>query len=111
MVKKNAPVDVIYVASNREETKPGASGQVQDHQEHHRDDQEQLLDNFYEVLRRFKRLNKDLLFTDFNVPLKGDPFKRSSSVLATYMTSTVGMILVVLEVVLRDPGLQDLDLQ
>ena len=39
-------VDVIYVASNKEETNPGASGQVQDHQEHHRDDQEQLLDKF-----------------------------------------------------------------
>ena len=39
-------VDVIYIASNKEETNPGASGQVQDHQEHHRDDQEQLLDNF-----------------------------------------------------------------
>ena len=37
--------DVIYVASNMEETNPGASGQVQDHPEHHRDDQEQLLDN------------------------------------------------------------------
>ena len=39
-------VDVIYSASNKEETNPGASGQVQDHQEHHRDDQEQPLDNF-----------------------------------------------------------------
>ena len=39
-------VDVIYIASNKEETNPGASGQVQDHQEHHRDDQEQLLDDF-----------------------------------------------------------------
>ena len=38
--------DVIYIASSKEETNPGASGQVQDHQEHHRDDQEQLLDNF-----------------------------------------------------------------
>ncbi len=52
---------------NKEETNPGASGQVQDHQEHHRDDQEQLLDNFlaffcYEVLRRFKRLNNVLFF-------------------------------------------------
>ena len=58
-------VDVIYIASNKEETNPGASGQVQDHQEHHRDDQEQLLDNFlegfYKVLRRFKRLNKVLI--------------------------------------------------
>ena len=42
-------VDVMYVASNKEETNPGASGQVQDHQEHHRDDQEQLLDNFLKV--------------------------------------------------------------
>ena len=42
----------FYVASTREETNPGASGQVQDHQEHHRDDQEQLLDNFLEVFMR-----------------------------------------------------------
>ena len=47
-------MDVIYVASNSEETNPGASGQVQDHQEHHRDDQEQLLDNCLEVFTRFQ---------------------------------------------------------
>ena len=41
------PVDVIYIASTRDETRPGASGQVQDHQEHHQDDQEQLQDDFY----------------------------------------------------------------
>ena len=46
-------MDVIYIASNKEETNPGASGQVQDHQEHHRDDQEQLLDNFKKVFTRF----------------------------------------------------------
>ncbi len=34
-------VDAIYIASTRDETGPGASGQVQ-----HQDDQEQLLDNF-----------------------------------------------------------------
>ncbi len=39
-------VDVIYSASNRDNTGPGASGEVQDHQEHHRDDQEHLLDHF-----------------------------------------------------------------
>ena len=47
-------MDVIYSASNREEINPGASGQVQDHQEHHRDDQEQLLDDFKEGFKRFK---------------------------------------------------------
>ena len=46
-------LDVIYIASNKEETNPGASGQVQDPQEHHRDDQEQLLDDFLKVFRRF----------------------------------------------------------
>ena len=40
-------VDVIYVASNRNNTAPGASGEVQDHQEHHQDDQEKLQDHFY----------------------------------------------------------------
>ena len=35
-------------------TGPGASGEVQDHQEHHQDDQEQLLDNFKEGFKRFK---------------------------------------------------------
>ena len=30
----------LRVLLNKEETNPGASGQVQDHQEHHRDDQE-----------------------------------------------------------------------
>ena len=39
-------VDVIYSASNKDETGPGASGEVQDHQEHHQDDQEQLQDDF-----------------------------------------------------------------
>ena len=47
-------MEVIYIASNKEETNPGASGQVQDHQEHHRDDQEQLLDDFKEGFKRFK---------------------------------------------------------
>ena len=46
-------MDVIYIASNKEETNPGASGQVQDHQEHHRDDQEQLLHDLLEVFIRF----------------------------------------------------------
>ena len=46
-------MDAIYIASNREETGTGGSGEVQDHQEHHRDDQEQLLDNFKEVFKRF----------------------------------------------------------
>ncbi len=39
-------LDVIYIASTRDETGPGASGQVQDLQGHHQDDQEQLLDHF-----------------------------------------------------------------
>ena len=39
-------VDVIYSASNKDDTGPGASGEVQDHQEHHQDDQEQLQDHF-----------------------------------------------------------------
>ena len=39
-------MDVIYVASTKDETGSGASGQVQDRQEHHQDDQEQLLDHF-----------------------------------------------------------------
>ncbi len=38
-------VDVIYIASNRDNTAPGASGQVQDCQGHLQDDQEQLLDD------------------------------------------------------------------
>ena len=46
-------VDVIYVASNKDNTAPGASGEVQDHQEHHRDDQEKLQDHFYEGFIRF----------------------------------------------------------
>ena len=40
-------VDVIYTASNKDNTAPGAPGEVQDHQEHHQDDQEQLQDHFY----------------------------------------------------------------
>ena len=32
----------------------GPPGQVQDHQDHHQDDQEQLLDNFKEGFKRFK---------------------------------------------------------
>ena len=70
-------VDVIYVASNKDNTAPGASGEVQDHHEHHQDDQEQLQDHFlcgfYKVLRGFKRVNKDLLFmmiTSFLMPVK-----------------------------------------
>ena len=51
--KGGPAVDVIYIASYKEETNPGDPGQVQDHQEHHRDDQEQLLDNFLEVFNRF----------------------------------------------------------
>ena len=43
-------VDVIYSASNKDNTAPGASGEVQDHQEHHQDDQEQLQDHFYTPL-------------------------------------------------------------
>ena len=39
-------MDVSYIASTRDETGPGASGQVQDLQGHHQDDQEQLLDHF-----------------------------------------------------------------
>ena len=48
-----APVDVIYSASNKDNTAPGASGEVQDHQEHHQDDQEQLQDHFYVGFKRF----------------------------------------------------------
>ena len=59
-------MDVIYVASNKDNTAPGASGEVQDHQEHHQDDQEQLQDHFYVGFTRFqwgfKRVNKDLCF-------------------------------------------------
>ena len=40
-------MDVINVASNKDNTAPGASGEVQDHQEHHRDDQEKLQDHLY----------------------------------------------------------------
>ena len=47
------PVDVISVASSKDNTAPGASGEVKDHQEHHRDDQEQLQDHFYVVFIRF----------------------------------------------------------
>ena len=47
-------VEVIYSGSNRDETRPGASGQVQDHQEHRQDDQEQLQDDFKGGLNRFK---------------------------------------------------------
>ena len=47
-------VDVMYSASNKDNTAPGASGEVQDHQEHHQDDQEQLLDDFKEGFKRFK---------------------------------------------------------
>ena len=43
---QSTTVDVIYIASTRDETGPGASGQVQDLQGHHQDDQEQLLDHF-----------------------------------------------------------------
>ena len=39
-------VDVIQIASNRDNTGPGASGQVQDLQGHFQKDQEQLLDHF-----------------------------------------------------------------
>ena len=39
-------VEVIYSASNRDETGPGASGQVQELQEHHQDVQEELQDHF-----------------------------------------------------------------
>ena len=46
-------MDVIYVASNKDNTAPGASGEVQDHQEHHRDDQEKLQDHFYVGFMRF----------------------------------------------------------
>ena len=56
-------MDVIYSASNKDNTAPG---EVQDNQEHHQDDQEQLQDHFYEgfkrFLRGFQRVNKDLLF-------------------------------------------------
>ena len=48
-----ATVDVIYSASNKDKTGPGASGEVQDHQEHHQDDQEQLRDHFYDGFKRF----------------------------------------------------------
>ena len=37
---------VISTASTRDEAGPGASGQIQDLQGHHQDDQEQLLDHF-----------------------------------------------------------------
>ncbi len=39
-------VDVIYIASTKDETGLGASGQVRDLQGHHQDDQEQLLAHF-----------------------------------------------------------------
>ena len=39
-------VDVIHIASTRDEAGPGAPGQVEDLQGHHQDDQEQLLDHF-----------------------------------------------------------------
>ena len=47
LVTPGCMVDVIYSASSRDNTAPGASGEVQDHQEHHQDDQEQLQDHFY----------------------------------------------------------------
>ena len=56
----------MYVASNKDNTAPGASGEVQDHQEHHQDDQEQLQDHFsvgfIRFQRGFKRVNADLCF-------------------------------------------------
>ena len=39
-------MDVIYSASNTDETRLGASGEVLDYQEHHQDDQKQLQDDF-----------------------------------------------------------------
>ena len=45
---------LIIIPENDEITGPGGSGEVQDHQEHHRDDQEQLLDDFKEGFKRFK---------------------------------------------------------
>ena len=52
----------------------GPPGQVQDHQDHHQDDQEQLLDNFKEGFKRFKGGLRSLIrffFNGFNVPFKG----------------------------------------
>ncbi len=43
--RKMWEVDVIYIASSRDDTGPGASGHVQDLQGHHQDDQEQLLEH------------------------------------------------------------------
>ena len=37
-------VEVIHIASNKDDTGPGASGQLQDHQDHLQDDQERLPD-------------------------------------------------------------------
>ena len=46
-------VDVMYSASNKDNTTPGASGEVQDHQEHHQDDQEQLQGHFYKGFKTY----------------------------------------------------------
>ena len=58
--KELQTVDVIYVASTKDEvqvrsikTGPGASRQVQDHQEHQQDDQEQLQKDVYKGLNMF----------------------------------------------------------
>ena len=45
-------VDVMYSASNKDNTAPGASGEVQDHQEHQQDDQEQRQDHFHVAFKR-----------------------------------------------------------
>ena len=49
-------IDVIHSASNKDSSAPGASGVVQDHQEHHQDDQEQLQDHFHVGCTGFKRI-------------------------------------------------------
>ena len=59
-------MNVTCIASNKEEAGPGGSGQVQDHQEHHRDDQEQLLDNFLEVFKGFKEGLRGLIRSCFS---------------------------------------------
>ena len=62
----------IYSASNKDNTAPGASGEVQDHQEHRQDDKEQLQDHFYVGVTLFQeglRGSTRICLYYFNVPL------------------------------------------
>ena len=56
----------VQELQDRSRTGPGASGEVQDHQEHHQDDEEQIQDDVYggstrsyAGTRGLKRVSKD----------------------------------------------------